>query len=204
MTNKKPDKKITARGLPAQAGFTLMETLVAILLLSMAIAGPLTIASKGIQATTIAKDEDSAFYLAQDAVEYVRFVRDTNKLQGSADWLAGLDGTGTGGIWKPDGSNGDCVSSGGTAACTVDSLQNSGDQYYIQSCPSGVCPAINYDSTNLIYSYTSGVATPFVRTVSITNPVGGNANEAAITVTVSWKDPLSHSVTVRENIFNWQ
>ena len=49
-------------------GFTLIETLIAVLILTTAIAGPLTIASKGLTATLVAKDQISAFYLAQDAV----------------------------------------------------------------------------------------------------------------------------------------
>jgi prepilin-type N-terminal cleavage/methylation domain-containing protein len=65
-------------------GFTLVETLVAVLLLTVAIAGPLTIISKSLITALVAKDQVTAFFLAQDAVEYVRFVRDTNKLQDSA------------------------------------------------------------------------------------------------------------------------
>ena len=61
-----------------------METLIAVLVLSLAITGPLTIAQKGLQAALISKDQDTAFYLARDAVEYVRFVRDTNCLKAGA------------------------------------------------------------------------------------------------------------------------
>src|SRR5579864_4923963 len=92
-------------------GFTLMETLVAVLLLSIAIAGPLTIASKGIQATTLAKDQDSAFYLAQDAIEYVRWARDTNTL-GNTNWLEGTINL------TP------CVSTDGSASCQIDTLKS--------------------------------------------------------------------------------
>jgi prepilin-type N-terminal cleavage/methylation domain-containing protein len=184
------------------AGFTLMETLVAVLLLSIAVAGPLTIASKGIQATTLAKDQDTAFYLAQDAVEYIRFVRDTNRLS-NGNWLTGPGGADL----TP------CVSSTGNNTCQVDSLKNT-----ITSCSTsgGSCGVINWDSTNLYFSYTSGTATIFSRTVSIVTPTcnsGGtlcNNGEASVTVKVTWCDQASvcattpRAVTVRENIFNWQ
>jgi prepilin-type N-terminal cleavage/methylation domain-containing protein len=226
-------------------GFTLIETLMAVLLLSVAIAGPLTIASKSLQATLIAKDQDTAFYLAQDGIEYVRWVRDTNTLKCNAtnsctasSWLAGLNGTSdniiVGGV---DQQNGDCVSSGGTQNCEVDSYANA-----ITSCGSGgnACGVINYQWVNtaggttcaantancyfshFTYTTSGGTVTPsiFIRTISIATPVGGNAGEASVTVTVSWCDEASactsttgtptgtpaHSglVTLREELFNWQ
>ena len=70
-------------------GFTLIETLVAILLLSSAIAGPMTIAARGLYASTIVRNEVTAYYLAQDAMEYIRYARDSNSLTGS-DWLSNL------------------------------------------------------------------------------------------------------------------
>ena len=199
MINKFLHKKLFAgqAGLPAgRQGFTLIETLVAMLLLSLSIAGPLTIASKGLSATNVAKDQFVAFYLAQDAVEYVRYVRDSNCLQNPSNdgsgcsankWLAGLQL---------------CTSSGGTSACYVDSIQDS-----VKTCPSGSCPALNYDSSagHHYFSYTSGTATPqqFVRTVKIDNT---NSDEAVVTVTVTWSDiaGVSKHVIVRENIFRWQ
>ncbi len=75
--------------LPAgRRGFTLIETLVAVMILATAIAGPLTLASRALNTSLIAKDQITAYYLAQDAIEYVRYARDTNRLQGG-DWLSG-------------------------------------------------------------------------------------------------------------------
>src|SRR3990167_9485995 len=82
------DMKVKSQKSKVKRGFSLIETLVAVLLLATAITGPLTIASKSFLVATVAKDQVTAFYLAQDAVEYVRFARDSNKLSGS-DWLSG-------------------------------------------------------------------------------------------------------------------
>ena len=56
----------------SNAGFTLIESLVAISILLLSISAPLTIASKGLASSFFARDQITAFYLAQDAVEYIR------------------------------------------------------------------------------------------------------------------------------------
>lgn len=190
MTNKSTTK--------GARGFTLIETMVAILLLSTAIAGPLTIASKGLSTSLVAKDQIGAFNLAQDGMEYIRFVRDTNRLKG-ANWLTGAGGTSAGTDLSA------CVSSGGTVSCYVDSVQST-----VTAC-SGACPIINYDSTNHYYSYTTGSASSqrYRRTVTITTPIVGtytNASEANVKVLVQWTAAggSTKSVTIQENIQNWQ
>src|SRR5512146_2123672 len=113
MTNKFAYiKKLLLR---AVAGFTLIETMVAVLLLAIAIAGPLTIASKGLSSALIAKDQIGAYYLAQDAVEYVRFARDANRL-GGGDWLLGTGGSCTSSTCV------DLSSCEGASGCYIDSV----------------------------------------------------------------------------------
>ena len=173
-------------------GFTLIETLVAVLLLTSAIAGPLSIAAQGFQAALVARDQVTAFYLAQDAVEFVQFARATNRLNGY-DWLAG----GASGV-----SLAPCVSADGSALCYFDSLQTS-----VSSC-GGACPALLFDSSTKTFNYTSGTVTPqkFIRTVKIENPASGSAGELALTVTVAWQDQglITRTVEVREHLLNWQ
>ena len=191
MTNKLPT-----------GGFTLIEMLVAVFLLTVAISGPLTISSKGLTVALVAKDQTTAFYLAQDAVEYVRSVRDTNTLKGRS-WLAGLDGSPNPDT-PPDGVSGDCVSAAGTASCYFDSLGNfvSGSANFA-SC-GGDCPKLLYNAP--MYNYTTGTQTIFKRTVSITSPSNGAANEAVLRVTLSWSDigGVTRTITVTEDLFNWQ
>jgi len=59
-------------------GFTIVETLVAITILMISIAGPLTIAQKSLTAATQAKDQVIASYLAQDLMEYIKNARDNS------------------------------------------------------------------------------------------------------------------------------
>lgn len=56
--------------------FTLVESMVAVTILTIAVAGPLLTASRAIVSARIARDQLTASYLAQKGVEYVRSVRD--------------------------------------------------------------------------------------------------------------------------------
>ncbi len=75
-------------------GFTLVETLVAIGVLSMSILATFTTVQSGLQNSTNAKDQITAFYLIQDAMEFIKNKRDQNALNSvsgiSTAWLSGL------------------------------------------------------------------------------------------------------------------
>lgn len=163
-------------------GFTLIETLIAVLLLATALAGPLTIAAKGLSASLIARDQMVAFYLAQEAVEYVRFVRDSNKLSGNP-WLTNLTA---------------CT---GADGCTIE--PSTAD---VDAC-SGTCPVLNrYENgTQVLFTYGLGNATPqqFRRTITLSTPSTG---ETVLSVVVTWRaqSGLTRTVSVRENLTDWQ
>lgn len=190
MTNNMHPFRILLRRAGKRArGFTLIETLVAVLLLSLSIAGPLTLASKGLSAALIARDQMIAFYLAQDAVEYVRFVRDSNKLAGQP-WLTNLNAC--------TGANG----------CTVDPSSGT-----VSAC-SGACSLINKysDGTGRAYfTYSSSPNTSvtpqqFRRTVTLAPPSAGVTTEEVLVVSVSWRaqSGVTRTISVRENILDWQ
>lgn len=179
-------------------GFTLIETLIAVLLLAMSIAGPLTIASKGLTATMVSKDQFIGFYLAQDAIEQVRFLRDTSCLSTPGDstgcpvsaWLQGLN---------------NCLVSVNPDGCYLDSLATNPSSPV--ACTGGVCETMRYDAANHVFNYNQAVPlTPqrFIRTIKITNTT---ADEAVITVEVNWSDRAGVTrvpIKVKENIFRWQ
>jgi prepilin-type N-terminal cleavage/methylation domain-containing protein len=188
-------------------GFTLVETLAAILLLSIALAGPMTIAQKGLRASLTAKNEDTAFNLAQDAIEYVRYARDTHCLTAGSQTGGCPAGSWLAGTGAP--SLASCVSSNGSAACTIDDFAGT-----VAACTGGAtgCAALNFNTTgsNYTYSPTGGavISSPFTRVVQIFNPVctGSicNNSESIVRVTISWSDPTAHSIVVQESIFNWE
>jgi prepilin-type N-terminal cleavage/methylation domain-containing protein len=170
--------------LNSKRGFTLVETLVAIAILTVAIAGPITIASKGLAAAMFARDQITAFYLAQEAVEFIRNKRDENNIKGfgASNWLKDLQ---------------TCF---GATPCSIDVTAASDNA--IKNCSGTDCLPLKYDSNMGLYGYSSGDDSIFTRNVKMETI---EANEASIEVSLSWRTGLvQKSFVVTEHIFNWQ
>jgi len=166
------------------AGFTLLEALVAISILMVAVAAPITIAQKGLSSASYSKNQMIASYLAQDALEYVKNQRDQASINSvdasgnhSFDW----------GQFLTDFSV--CTQIDG---CDLDTITGGKSAYSSQS------PLKEDD--NHFYGH-SGQSTNFTRQVQIIQQYNGDDNEALVTVTVSWS--AADSVTVKALIFNY-
>jgi type II secretory pathway pseudopilin PulG len=149
-----------------KSGYTLVETLVAITVLMIAIAGPLTVASKALNAAQDAKNQLIASNLAQESMEYLKNWKD-NKVQNDPNnWPGTLLCQST---------------SASVPTCGVQTDISAPSGYTIGSC----APTCRMYQSSLGYTYNSGGATisPFTRyyylsNLSITDPI--------ITVVVSW------------------
>jgi Tfp pilus assembly protein PilV len=159
------------------SGFTLLETLAALSVLIFAILGPLTLAYFSIRSASLSENQFTAFYLAQEALEFVKNQRDTNALGNASNWLNGMT---------------NCQSANG---CFVDVQYNS-----IQTCPSQ-CSKLKYNSTSGFYNYQNGNDTIFTRQVKLTQI---SSYEEKVTINLSWQERFgAQSFTLEENIFNW-
>lgn len=195
----------SARNLSSK-GFTLIETLVAVSILLLAIAGPLTIAARGLFAASAAKDQTVAFFLAQEGIEIIRSVRDTNGLN-LYTWTSGLPSAGD--YFTVDSTIYEMYANTPPPSSPV-KVGSLGTGVFV-SCPTAsnpaTCPTMTYNTSAHSYGYGSGgsnTTTRFKRYARYT--IGGsNSNEMILSVTVEWSSGVfNRSFTLQEVLFNWQ
>lgn len=176
-----------------QAGFTILESIVAIGILSVAISGVFYAVSQSLAQATTSKEEVKAFYLAQEAIDIIRNKRDENKialLTGSiVHWLDGIAGQAS-----------DPCYFGKT--CAVDVIAASGN--FFSACDGGwdSCPYLRQagpeDTNPYSFSYDVGNITSFRREVQLEQI---SENEIAVIVKVSW--PKGRELKIKTLLLKW-
>ncbi len=151
------------------SGFTLVETLVAITVLLLVIIGPMTVAQKGIQNAYFANEQVTAVFLAQEAIEAVRELRDS-------DALDAYDTDPGGNTWNWYGNLvSDCKNTNG---CAFDVVSKA-----FETCGSNNACKLRVSATGAYNYQAGGVDSLFTRKVF----VGPSTNEwVPVTVEVTW------------------
>lgn len=173
-----------------------METLVAITVVVTAIVGPLYSVQQSLNASRSAREQLIASSLAQEAIEYARFVRDSNYLRSidtgtDVNWLYGFDGS---------GSSVNCF----TSECVVDPKART-----VAVKPSDASLGYLYLTGNAVYTQSpvSGTRTIYRRTVRFAGVDNSNpwlASEVLMTTTVTWMTKgQARSVVLTERLRNW-
>lgn len=157
-----------------KGGFTLIEALVAIMVLVVGVLGPLSIAARGIADGFFARDQVTANFLAQEGMELVINRRETNRLLNPGEWLSGLGG---------------CVG----VECGVELV---GVSFF--PCSGGDSCKLVYDTSGGRYLLPDGLndrGTVFTRKISLADPVSidgdDTPDEVKVSVTVEWKSGLT-------------
>jgi len=202
--------------------FTLIEALVAISILMIAIASPMTLVQKSLSTATLSKDQMIAAFLAQDAIEAVKNIRDqiaVISISGTdEDWLVGSGGVSLSPCMCT-GDSDDCnFDSASIKFCTIDTADSSvwktGDikEYIGDTSYSSAILKINYNnSTNektfMKYDYSSSGAdySKFSRYINIKKTGGLDGNEAVVSVRVVWSSPqgIQQNIDVQDFIYNY-
>lgn len=174
---------MTTNNFSKYKGFTLVETLVAIAILLIAVVGPISLIGDALHKLYYAKDQMIAINLAQEGIEVVRQVRDTNMLKATADpinfaWNDGIV------------ANNYIIDVNSTTPITFSS--------------GGSTPQPVYIDANGFYVQTAGSATQFRRIVLTEDVAGAVGRELKVTSTVTWTTGGQvGTITVTEYLFKW-
>lgn len=183
-------------------GFTLIEAMIAVTILTLSVVGPLFTANRAILAAETARDQLTASYLAQEAIEYVRMMRDDAFLNAfrnndpSASVNAWNDFVGGTSTWS--------ITSCIATPCTLDpTLPMGHTSGYSLAAYSGNAPM--YLLGNGVYSQQNlpgSSVQPFTRTIQA---VTISANDERIISTVSWSyHGTPYAVTIYDHLSPWQ
>jgi prepilin-type N-terminal cleavage/methylation domain-containing protein len=172
-------------------GFTIIETLVAVFILSIAITAFMTLTSQSILTARYARNEITANYLAQEAADYIRNQRDTTAfIPGENNWNAF--------ITKFNLPGKSCIKPN---SCYIDIRENS-----ISACPSNGCPNLSYrDSGKSFYYYDASGKSVFKRTITMEEGSGTvGTDEVYVTITIDWKNGSADKTKVLHfSLLNW-
>ncbi|MBP6886169.1 MAG: prepilin-type N-terminal cleavage/methylation domain-containing protein [Candidatus Pacebacteria bacterium] len=160
-------------------GFTLIEVLIALALLSTALVPTFMLAGNSLQLAARIKNSLIASNLAQEGVEVVRSIRDSN-------WYTGVAFT------------------AGLTSCEVECTVQYNSTALILSTYNGA--PLKLDSSSGLYQYSTGDPTPFRRKIVVTPIVATPVTQIRIQSIVTWTEQRSgveKSITVEYTIFNW-
>jgi type II secretory pathway pseudopilin PulG len=162
-------------------GFTLMEAIVAIFVITTGLVGVLSLVSQTIASSTFSKDKLIAAYLAQEGIEIIRNIRDTNWLNGVA-WNTGLTAT----------PNTNVNYNSSNVSDMPDGLSFDGS-YYVHSASPNTPFSRHIEITYDVDGDGNDDLDP-----------GGNLYRMNVKVVVEWQEKGKiHKVEAQENLYNW-
>jgi prepilin-type N-terminal cleavage/methylation domain-containing protein len=169
-------------------GFTLIEALVAVSIVLVGVTTAFSVAQFGISSSSAIRNRITATYLAQEALEGVKNLKDSNlqKIafqagQQNRDWLEGI--------------RSHCVDTD----CGYTALS----QGSFFECDEGGNCAVMYLRYNLLQRPTiGGTETGFERKIRVTERVPGKQAEVQVTITRP-NDTKFSPIVIKSLIYNW-
>ncbi len=178
-------------------GFTLLEVIVAIFILTVGIGGSFVLIQQTISTASMIQSRLIAAYLSQEGIEIVRNMRDNNWLeQRESLQVPPLP------LWNDGMSGSSCQ--GPTNCCEGDYETDMPPSEIaltsVVGCDFDDLRYLNIDSDGF-YGYLSGTQTKFKRKIFI-EPI--EDNKMKVVVIVQWKEKIKiNEVEVVEHVTNW-
>lgn len=173
------------------AGFTLVETIISIAILTVAFLGPLSVATRSLSSSSVSTNQIIAYNLAEEGMEYMINKRDSMIFADAANgWSNFINAT----------QGGQCQTGGGKNGCSIDlptdTLIGCGSSNNNDTC------SLHKNSSTGLYSHTaSDLLTIFVRRIYVQPGAG---DDKKVTVTLTWveKSGSTRSFTLERSLFN--
>lgn len=163
-------------------GFTLVEALIAISILIIGILSGFILVTRALYNVSVIQDRLTASFLAQEGIELVRNIRDTN-------FIKRLKGEEV--LWKNGLADG-CYTIDASAPLTL-------KQITCTFCDNG--EFLDYNQDLNLYLYNNGDRTPFCREIKIETI---SNEEIRVISFVKWKTKnMNFDLTIEDHLYNW-
>lgn len=173
-------------------GFTIIEVLIAIFVILVGLLGAFSVINQSLSASGIVSSRLVAAYLAQEGIEIIRNIRDTNWLQAgeplkTSPWDNGLPD----GNWQVDYTT--------VTLLGTDEFEQCGDSGYNCEDYDGDFLKLN-DSG--FYNYSLGTPTKFKRKITLAKE---GEDVLKVSVLVEWElRQKSYQLSAQEKLYNWK
>jgi prepilin-type N-terminal cleavage/methylation domain-containing protein len=184
----------------SRRGFTLIETLVAVTILTIGVIGPLSLAARGISDGLFAQNQLTANLLAQEALETITNLRNSN-----IDNLLNIPGNDSFYlIWDDTQASGDEIKTVGVDPVSGKIFYNCNDGP--ASSPAGCYLKSDPNDPDRRFYLRDTSPTPsgqFFRQITLYRPnTTDDNNEMKVEVTIKWNNKAAaKSFTISENLY---
>jgi len=169
-------------------GFTLIETIVAITIFTVGSLAAVGVIGQSLKLPKKTQDQVVAAHIAQEGIEIVRNIRDSNFTSGfNEDWDIGIF------YGQPTGTFQGCVQ------YNMDNVDQDCTSFGLGSY------VLKFDDANGVFTHDTGVDSQFTRTITITKydfNADNISDQMLVESDVTW--PGGNSVHLQEDLFNWQ
>lgn len=175
-------------------GYSLVEVMVAISILMISIIGPMTIAVKSYQSAQYSRQQNTAFFLAQEGITAVNTLRNNGGVDAYTN--ASVDPW----DWTTNPNIDECYEATG---CNIDFRDSSLLDNITDCSVAGACRLLfDADGARARYQTNAGEESPYTRVITIELI---SAEEMQVESVVSWESKLlnsSQEVRLSTSLFN--